>query len=430
MEDRPGRALRESGVGSNRRSCLLLVVSIRLLLGQAGALACTPATSPDVETEISHLQQLTNVHPDDPVLLYNLAVDFAQKCDTPTTLKLLQQVAEAKGGLDPAEYRGFAYLRDNPEFKAIVAAIRAKNQPRLQSKPAFVIKEPNLFPEGMACARYSGRVYAGSVQRKIVWTDRTGAIHDLVKAGEDNLAYVAGLHVDEARKELWAVSSKFGDQADLSNAIQGLFKYDLTTGRRIGTYVAPNRSAGYLNDVAVVPSTGNAYVTNTLEGCVYSTKTGSQELELFLPPGTAPGANGIAVSDDEKALFVAGDFEIYRIDLRTRSSAPLQKASDVIDASLDGLYFYRQSLVGIQNGIHPGRVVRFYLDPTLTRITRSEILETYNPAFENPTTGTLDGDSFLFMANTQLHKWQPGKPLPPPKDLHDIQILRITLAPP
>jgi hypothetical protein len=72
--------------------------------------------------------------------------------------------------------------------------------------------------------------------------------------------------------------------------------------------------------------------------------------------------------------------------------------------------------------------VRFYLDPTLTKITGWEILETYNPAFENPTTGSLDGDSLLFMANTQLHKWQPGKPLPA-SGLHDVQILRISLSP-
>src|SRR4029077_18933565 len=101
----------------------------------------------------------------------------------------------------------------------------------------------------------------------------------------------------------------------------------------------------------------------------------------------------------------------------------------VVDASMDGVYFYRGSLVGIQNGIHPGRVVRFYLDSTLTKIVRSEILETYNPAFENPTTGGLHGDSLLFMANPQLHKWTPGKPLPPADNLNDIQILRISLAP-
>ena len=411
------------------RFCLsTLIVAIPLWLVQVRALECTPTTSPDVNSEITHLQRLTKAHPDDPVVLYSLAADYAAKCDSATALKLLQQVAEAKGGLDPGAYRSFAYLGDTLEFKAIISAIRGKNKARIQSKPAFVIKEPNLFPEGMAYARYNGRIYSGSVQRKIVWTDKTGELHDLVKTGADNLAYVAGLHVDENRKELWAVSSRFGDSAELLGTVLGLFKYDLNAGKRIATFVAPSKSSGGLNDVAVVPSTGKAYVTNTPEGSVYCTKTGSQELESFLAPDTVPGANGIAVSDDEKILFVAGDFGIYRVDLNTKSVAALQKTSEVIDASIDGLYFYRQSLVGIQNGIHPGRVVRFYLDPMLTKITRFEILETYNPAFENPTTGSLDGDSLLFMANTQLHKWRPGKPLPPANDLHDIQILRIALT--
>jgi sugar lactone lactonase YvrE len=412
-----------------RFSFLAISTILALLLPHAEAIECTPITSPDVESEIKHLQQLTNVHPDDPVLLYNLAADYAEKCDVPTTLKLLHQVAAATGGLDPGEYRGFAYLRDTPEFEAIVAQIRLKNKPKIQSKAAFVIREPDLFPEGMAYARYNGRIYAGSVQRKIVWTDKTGELHDLVKAGEDKLAYVAGLHVDETRKELWAVSTRFGDTAELAGTAPGLFKYDLTSGKRLDIFISQNKSSAYLNDLTVTPSSGKAYVTNTMEGSVYCTKTGSHELELFLAPGTVPGANGITISDDEKTLFVAGDFGIYRVDLGTRYSAPLQKMSNVIDASIDGLYFYRQSLVGIQNAIHPGRVVRFYLDPTLTKITGWEILETYNLAFENPTTGSLDGDSLLFIANTQLHKWQPGKPLPAPSSLHDVQILRISLSP-
>lgn len=412
-----------------RLSFLAISTILALLLPHAEAIECTPIPSPDVESEIKHLQQLTNVHPHDPVVVYNLATDYAEKCDVPTTLKLLRQVGAAKGGLDPGEYRGFAYLRDTPEFKAIVAQIRLKNKPKIQSKAAFLIREPDLFPEGMAYARYNGRIYAGSVQRKIVWTDKTGELHDLVKAGEDKLAYVAGLHVDETRKELWAVSTRFGDTAELAGTAPGLFKYDLTSGKRLDIFISQNKSSGYLNDVTVAPSSGKAYVTNTMEGSVYCTKTGSHELELFLASETVPGANGITISDDEKTLFVAGDFGIYRVDLGTRYSAPLQKMSNVIDASIDGLYFYRQSLVGIQNAIHPGRVVRFYLDPTLTKITGWEILETYNPAFENPTTGSLAGDSLLFMANTQLHKWQPGKPLPAPSGLHDVQILRISLSP-
>ncbi len=396
-----------------------------LLSGAAGQ--CNPANSPALEHEIDRFQNQLKGNPNDPVLLYNLAADYAAKCDGAATLTLLHRIVNLPGGLDPEAYRGFAFIRDSEEFKAIVTQIRAKNPPRIQSQPAFVIKEPDLFPEGMAYARFSQRIYAGSVKRKIVWTDKTGEIHDLVRPGEDGLAYVLGLHIDETRKQLWAVSSFFGDAPQAADMVSGLFQYDLVTGKRLNTYVPPDRTGGF-NDVTVVPSTGEAYTTNTGNGAVYVAKTGSRDLQVYLPEGTVPGANGIALSADEKTLFVAGDFGITRVDLETKSAALLPTPAEVIDASIDGLYFYRQSLVGIQNGIHPGRVVRFYLDSTLTKITRGEILETYNPAFENPTTGCLDGDSLLFMANTQLHRWTPGKPTPPVRELHDIQILRIALA--
>ena len=389
---------------------------------------CKPASSSETGAEIERLSRAARLDPQNPLLLYNLAADYASKCDSAKTLELLQKVASLPGGLDPSAYRGFAPLRDEPKFKAIVAEIRQANSVKVQSTLAFAIKEPDLFPEGMAYARFNGRIYAGSVKRKIVWTDHSGSVHDLAPPAEDGLAYVAGLHVDEQRKQLWAVSSKFGNAPELSNAVQGLFQYNLISGKRLNTFRAPNASSGYLNDVTVVPSTGIAYTTNTAEGSVYRTNTKTNTLEQFLPSGSVAGANGIALSDDEKFLFVAGDFGIFRVDVKTRKVVELSKPAAVIDASMDGLYFYWGSLVGIQNGIHPGRVMRFYLDSTSGSIARAEILETYNPEFENPTTGSLDGDWFLFMANPQLHKWTPGKPARSPAQLHDIHILRIALA--
>lgn len=405
-----------------------LVVLVLLTATKSPQAQCKPSFSAETDAEIKRWSEAAKLNPSDPVLLYNLAADYASKCDAAKTLELLQKVAALPGGLDPSVYRGFAFLRDSPEFKAIVTKVRQANPAKVQSAPAFVIKEPDLFPEGMAYARFSGRVYAGSVKRKIVWTDSTGTIHDLATPGQDGLAYVAGLHVDEQRKQLWAVSSKFGNAPELKNAIAGLFRYDLVSGKRLNTFKGPNASSGYLNDVTVVPSTGVAYTTNTAEGWVYSTDAETNTLEQLLPPGSVTGANGIALSDDEKFLFVAGDFGIFRVDVKTKKVVELSKPSNVIDASMDGLYFYRGSLVGIQNGIHPGRVMRFYLDNTLRSIARAETLETYNPEFENPTTGSLDGDSFLFMANPQLHKWRPGEPTSSPAQLRDIHILRISLA--
>src|ERR1051326_1561451 len=374
-----------------------LVVLVLLTAAKALQAQCKPSSSAETDAEIERFSEAAKLNPSDPVLLYNLAADYASKCDSAKTLELLQKVAALPGGLDPSAYRGFAFLRDSSEFKTLVAKVRRANQAKVHSALAFVIKERDLFPEGMAYARFNGRVYAGSVKRKIIWTDTTGTIHELATATRDGLAYVAGLHVDEQRKQLWAVSSKFGNAPELKDAIAGLFQYDLVSGKRLNTFRAPDAASGYLNDVTVVPSTGVAYTTNTAEGSVYSTDAKTNSLDQFLPAGSAAGANGIALSADETCLFVAGDFGIFRVDVKTKKVVELSNPSDVIDASMDGLYFYRGSLVGIQNAIHPGRVMRFYLDSSLSNITRAEILETYNPEFENPTTGSLDGDSFLFI---------------------------------
>ena len=409
------------------RIIMTIAIILDIVLAAAATQPCTPAKSPQLDAEITRFENQLKTTPDDPVLLYNLAADYGEKCDSARTLVLLHKIADGDSGLDPAQYRDFVFMRDTAEFQAITAQIRRKNPARIQSKPAFVIKEPGLIPEGMAYARFNGRLYAGSMaKRKIVWTDKTGELHDLVKPGADGLGRVLGLHVDEARKQLWAVSSVFGIVPTPAEMVPGLFKYDLTTGKFASIYRASDKDAGF-NDVTLVPSSGEAYTTDPPQGTVYVARNGSRELERLLPAGTVPGANGIALSDDEKTLFVAGDFGITRVDLRTKSAILLPTPAGVIDASMDGLYFYRQSLVGIQNAIHPGRVMRFYLDPVLARVTRAEILETYNPLFEQPTTGSLDGDSLLFMANTQLFRWSPDKPMPPMNELHDIQVLRIAL---
>jgi len=84
--------------------------------------------------------------------------------------------------------------------------------------------------------------------------------------------------------------------------------------------------------------------------------------------------------------------------------------------------------VGIQNpDLHPSRVVRYFLNPRLDAITRAEVLETYNPLFEVPTTGTLVDGTLFFMANTQIDKMKPHDQMPPIAELNDIRILKLKL---
>ena len=151
-------------------------------------------------------------------------------------------------------------------------------------------------------------------------------------------------------------------------------------------------------------------------------------IELFLAANTVPQANGIAISTDDKVLFVAGWLGVARVDIASRRIKTVSKPRQISDAGLDGMYFYKGSLVGIQNpDLHPGRVMRYYLNSAMDQIERAEVLESYNPLFEVPTTGALVDSSLYFIANTQVDRLTARGAMPPPGQLHDIVVVKLNL---
>ena len=84
------------------------------------------------------------------------------------------------------------------------------------------------------------------------------------------------------------------------------------------------------------------------------------------------------------------------------------------------------SLVGIQNGLEPHRVLRLRLDPEKGRIVEGTILERANPAFDEPTLGVVVGRDFFYVANSQYEAFgEDGRP--DPRRLKETVILELRL---
>ena len=67
---------------------------------------------------------------------------------------------------------------------------------------------------------------------------------------------------------------------------------------------------------------------------------------------------------------------------------------------IDGLYFDHGTLIAVQNGTSPERVVTFDLDPSLTRITSETIIERSTDTLGDPTHGVIIDDYFYYIANS------------------------------
>ncbi|MEJ7618302.1 MAG: hypothetical protein WKF30_15355 [Pyrinomonadaceae bacterium] len=275
------------------------------------------------------------------------------------------------------------------------------------SAVAFKIAEPDLIPEGIAFDPVTKVFYVGSTyKRKIVSIDRSGVVRDFTDEAQDGLWGVLGLKVDARRRALWAVSSQAGGGMPgkgLGKDCLGcaaVFKYDLESGRLIKKYFLINQPrVHFLNDLTL-NSRGDVFISDTISGDVYLIRRERDELELFSNLGPQSFPNGLALSRNERYLFVAVDKGLRVIDLRNKKDFQLPLPGGV-SPGIDGLYFDRQSLIAIQP-FEKEKIVRYHLSKTFDAVTEVDVLESDHKLMNQPTTGVVIGRDFYYIANSQL----------------------------
>lgn len=361
----------------------------------------------------------------DPIAVFERAVERGRAGDRAGALQRLDSLSRLPGGLDPSFHRLFLEWRDDSAYQRIVARVRAANPPLVRSTIAYRFAERDLHPEGLAFDPQSRALFVGSFKGKIIRVTPDGTARDFAQvASRDSARVVVGIRVDTVRNTLWATVDDPRAFSDPTIAGGALHRYDLATGRLNARFAMP--APGALNDV-VVTSTGDAYATNTVDGSVWRTMDGREQMRPFLPAGTAPQANGIALDATRGTLFVAAAHEIVRVELATGRRSRLVNGTTHPLGSFDGLYWWNGGLVGVQNGVHPGRIVRLTLDEAATTVTAADILERYHPQANGVTTAALDGDALFYIVNTQSRAFRAdGTPIDR-RLLTDILVARLPL---
>lgn len=395
-------------------SCLLLSAENR------PSQALDPSAFPaDMRAEVEEVAAAYRQFPTEAAILYQVAALHARSGHQQPAFEALRKMMAVGAGLDPRT-RDFPTLADDRDFKQIKAQIEAANPPVLNARLAYSIAEGNLVPEGIAYSAITHKLYLGSIKRKIVSIAEDGSYEEFVPPARDGLASVIGLRVDDSRNELWAVSNVVRERE--TDMVTGLFRFRLSDGELIKAYPIPTADKEMLNDVAIGQD-GSAYATASNSGALYRVDPKTDSVEKFLPDKALPDPNGIAVTPDGKYLLVAGWYGITRVDLRKKQTRLLEKPANVADGCLDGMYIYRNAIVGIQNCVHDtGRIMRYDTAFDWSKIMSARVIESYNPMFDGITTAAIAGNDLYFQANTQFHKLhEPGVKFDP------IKILRLNL---
>jgi hypothetical protein len=231
---------------------------------------------------------------------------------------------------------------------------------------------------------------------------------------------VLGMAVSPSHQR-WVCGSTSRDEKKM----MCLFQFELPSGKLVDVFPDTAAAAGMFNDVAVAAG-GNVFATDPATRSLYKADRQNKIAVLFMRSDSLKNANGIAA--DGNALFVSTSNGFAKAGADNKSISLVSLANYQV-AGNDGLYYYKGSLVGIQNVAFPVTIGRYFLNSSKTAVEKATILSSEHKSFDVPTTGALAKDEFYFMANTNLlyYDFENGKTMDAGK-MKKIKIMKLPLS--
>jgi sugar lactone lactonase YvrE len=312
----------------------------------------------------------------------------------------------------------FAPLRDK-----IDAQIRINSAPIALAASAFALPDAGTLPEDIDYDPGSKQFFITSVlTHRIVALDLDGKQRVFADA-PDHWPMLA-LKIDAKRRRLWATEVALEGFTAVASADWGrsaLLEFDLDGGSVLAKYEGPPRSS--LGDMALAPN-GEPIVSDGTGGGIYRLHGG--ELRRidhgdFISPQT------IAICASERRVFVADYVRgIAAFDLASGSARWLSTHDRHALDGIDGLYCHDRSLMAIQNGASPERVVMFSLDSSRSAIVAEKVIERATPTLGDPTHGVYVGDAFFYIANSGWNALDAHGVVTAPNALTAARVMRVS----
>lgn len=372
-----------------------------------------PADAQDIRQQIAAVQKLQPTLPDRGAALYFLAAAKEHLHESREALSLLKECLALREGFDPSGDAAFAEFKETKEFKTLIENVHKDFPSIAQAREAFRTIEKDLVPEGLAYDPQRNVFYMSSLnRRKIVEFGKDGVVSDFVPADRVALLPVLGIRVNPNDGTIWADS--FNDSGEAQ-----LLHFD-AAGKLLGRFRPGGSGKHGFNDL-VVRKAGEVITTDSLANAVFRFDPATQTFAnlslhrpLFYP-------NGIALAEDDHTLYIADALGILRVDLSTGDSRDVDPGPRSTLAGVDGLYWYKGSLLAIQNGIGSPRIASFRVSADGLHVSRTSVLENRTSFTVLPTTGAIKGADFYFIANSQIDNLNDDKVM----DVTKLQVIRI-----
>jgi hypothetical protein len=375
--------------------CLIAGLSSACAQEDTKGAPAEPDNAAELRTHITSVEQLMPKLPDRGSALFLLAAWKQRLGETREAIALLKECVALQEGFDPSGEPAFSGLEGTKEFDALVERVHRDFPVVAQAQQALITQEKDLVPEGLAYDSARDIFYLSSLnRRKIVQITSESRTSDFVPGNLYHLLPVLGIRLDPSDGTVWANSF------DEDHGRAELLHFD-SSGKMLGRFSVLFPGPHGFNDL-VVRRSGEVIITDSLANQVYRFSPASKTFAALAVQRTLFYPNGIALTDDDRTLYVADALGVIAVDLPGGANHDVNPGPHSTLAGIDGLYWRNGSLIAIQNGIGSPRVAAFRLSRDGLRVTQTTVLENRTVFTVLPTTGAIRGNDFYFIANSQI----------------------------
>ena len=257
--------------------------------------------------------------------------------------------------------------------------------------------QKDLIPEGITINPKTQTIFLNSLRHgKIIRCNLDGSNpKDFIT--DNQYGYLPGFGMTIKGDTLYAI----GNSLSKKNSKSILLLLNAKTGAFINSFSPKDTSFKYLNDLAIAFN-GDVFITDSESNKIYTIQAKKAVLEVYLETDEVKNSNGITISDDGKYLYIASNKKGIRIV--DRQTKRILDESNKDFTGIDGLKFYKKSLIGIVNakkGEENG-IYRYFLNNENTKITRKEKIFSFKDESKISTTFSISDGYMYFILNTQL----------------------------
>ena len=351
------------------------------------------------------LAKLFAMRPMQGTVGYELAAAYARQDDKRNAYDVLVRLQSTGYGFDPSKDARFDKIKGTRVWDYVVLNLQANLTPFGGGRAGFTLPAGDTLFESIGYDPVRKQFVVASVREGTIYlVDDKGATKPFIVADAANgLLASYGLAVDAPRDLLWVIGNgvphkKGIVQADFGRSV--LYKFSLSGGQLVAKYEVPiAHRPSLLSSIAVSPK-GDVVVADGVARRIY--QLSGEQLQMIVENPRLTSIRGMVFDKTSTKLYFADyDLGLFGIDLNTGKPFAVAPEAGLTLYSVEGLAWWKDQLIAVQNGFPPARVMRLELDEAGTRVKHAQALDAAKPEFGIPTQGVVVGDAFWFIANSQ-----------------------------